>query len=339
MVSNIKVLGIETTCDETAAAVFMSDKSGGRLLSNKVFSQIKLHQKYCGVVPELASRAHCETIADIVMASLAESGAPDMVAFANGPGLSGALLVGRVAAQTIADFYNVPLTGVNHLEGHLLACELTQDGCINPLKFPLIALIVSGGHTELWICKGYGKYRILGKTRDDAAGEAFDKVAKLLGIGYPGGPAVEKLARKGDPQSIKFPRPFMKGSWEFSFSGLKTAVSYYLRDNKKFNKADVCAAFQSSVADTLVEKTIKAAQNFGIKNIAVGGGVAANEEIRIKMRAAAMAKNLSARFVEKKFCADNGAMIALCAYKRIECGQKPAKNVRINPELSIKSWA
>jgi N6-L-threonylcarbamoyladenine synthase len=249
------ILGIETTCDETSASLL---KNGRKIVTNVVYSQIDIHKKYAGVVPELASRAHAAKIAEAAKAALGGI-KPDYIAFANGPGLPGGLLVGRVAAETLGMLHNVPVIGVNHLEGHLFACEFAGAAGIEPLEFPLISLIVSGGHTELWLVKGYGRYKILGKTRDDAAGEAFDKVAKLLGLGYPGGPEVSAQALNGNPEAIKFPRPYMPGTFEFSFSGIKTAVSYYLRDNKNINIPDVCASFQEAMADTLVKKTIDAA--------------------------------------------------------------------------------
>lgn len=344
----MRVLGIETTCDETSASVL---EDGPTVLSNVVFSQIPLHKRFHGVVPELASRAHMERVAAVVGEALAAAGCRvpaakagaragiDAVAFARGPGLPGALLVGRVAAETVSRLYNVTLTGVNHLEGHLLACELPEGA---PFKFPLVALIVSGGHTEIWIVKGYGSYRVLGRTRDDAAGEAFDKVAKLLGLGYPGGPAVERAAAWGDPAAVKFPRPFLPDSWDFSFSGLKTAVAYYLRDSgpragKKF-VCDVCASFQDAVTDTLAVKAVRAAKAFGISNIAVGGGVAANSRLRLKLSELASAGKIELRFVEKRYCMDNAAMIALAGHRKITGGAGGGP-VAIDPELKMKSWA
>lgn len=336
----MRVLGIETTCDETAAALL---DGRGRVLSNVVHSQIPLHRKYKGVVPELASRAHCAKIADVVAEALSRAGVSglkkpfDAVAYANGPGLPGALLVGRTAAGVIARLYGVPEVPVNHLEGHLLSCELS-DGAPRPLKFPLLALIASGGHTELWLVKGYGRYRALGRTRDDAAGEAFDKVAKLLGLDYPGGPAVEKCARDGAAQAVAFPRPLLPGTDEFSFSGLKTAVSYKLQGGKRLRKEDVCAAFQAAVVETLVSKTMDAAVRHKVRQIAVGGGVAANTALRQALEAAAAGRGMGVRFVERKFCTDNGAMLALAALRKLG-GKALPRPARVNPELKIRSWA
>lgn len=327
------ILGIESTCDETSASVL---KNGQEVISNVVYSQIELHKKYAGVVPELASRAHAAKIASVISSALGQI-KPDYIAFANGPGLPGGLLVGSIAAQTLALLYNKPLIGVNHLEGHLFACELTGTPEIEPLNFPLIALIVSGGHTELWLVKNYGVYKQLGKTRDDAAGEAFDKVSKLLGLGYPGGPQVSKWALQGDKNKIKFPRPFMPGTFEFSFSGLKTAVSYYLRDNKNANKADICAAFQSAVVETLVKKTLEAARKYKVKTIAVGGGVAANNALEELMKQEAQKAGFKARFVKKGLSSDNAAMIALAAYKKIQFKAKQGK-INIDPNMIVRSW-
>ncbi|MDR0952736.1 MAG: tRNA (adenosine(37)-N6)-threonylcarbamoyltransferase complex transferase subunit TsaD [Elusimicrobiota bacterium] len=327
------ILALETTCDETSAAVL---KNGSEVVKNVVYTQIDIHKKYAGVVPELASRAHAAKIAGVVKEALGPL-KPDYIAFANGPGLPGGLLVGRVAAETLAEFYGAPIIGVNHLEGHLYACELTSTPKLDPLEFPLISLIVSGGHTELWLVKGYGQYKLLGKTRDDAAGEAFDKVAKLLGLGYPGGPQVSAQALKGDSKAIKFPRPFMPGTFEFSFSGLKTAVSYYLRDHKDINIANVCASFQTAVVETLVKKTVEAAKKYKVKYIAVGGGVAANELLKSTMIEEAKKAGIKARFVDRRLSSDNAAMIALCASKKLQYGAAKGK-ININPNMTLRNW-
>jgi N6-L-threonylcarbamoyladenine synthase len=334
-VKDFYILGIESTCDETSAALL---KNGKEVVSNVIYSQIDIHKKYAGVVPELASRAHAAKIADVIKAALGEV-KPNLIAVANGPGLPGGLLVGRVAAETLAEVLEVPVVGVNHLEGHLYACELTGTPESAPLEFPLISLIVSGGHTELWLVKNYGEYKMLGKTRDDAAGEAFDKVAKLLGLGYPGGPEVSKQALNGNPQAIKFPRPLMPGTFEFSFSGIKTAVSYYLRDNKNISIPDICAGFQEAVVDTLVKKTVDAAKKFKVKNIAVGGGVAANGLLRDKMVAAAQKQGINARFVLRSLSSDNAAMIALCAHKKLSFKKEAQRSIAINPNMVLRSWS
>ncbi len=338
MKPDFTILGIESTCDETSAAVLQGGKV---LLSNVIYSQIEEHKKYHGVVPELASRAHAAKIATVVQEAL-QSHSIDCVAFASGPGLPGGLMVGRVAAETLAAFYQVPLVGVNHLEGHLFACDFENGEVKNRLQFPLVALVVSGGHTELWYVKDYGQYKVLGKTRDDAAGEAFDKVAKLLGLAYPGGPQVSKQALQGRRDAIAFPRPLLPGTWEFSFSGIKTAVSYYLRDHKQVSVPDVCASFEQAMVDTLVTKTLLAAQKYKVAHIAVGGGVAANSLLRETLQAKAAAQGKTVYFVERKLSSDNAAMIALAAYKKLEYAQRVGKvlpaNIDINPNMPVRSW-
>ena len=336
----MRILAIETTCDETAAAVL---ENGGTLLSSVVYSQVARHRVYNGVVPELASRAHCEKIASVIAEALKPAikktakGRPpvDAVAFSCGPGLPGGLVVGKVAAQAVAALYGVPVIGVNHLEGHLYSCELEGEKRSRPLKFPLVALIISGGHTELWHVRKYGCYRMLGKTRDDAAGEAFDKVAKLLGLAYPGGPAVEKKASAGSG-AVRFTKPLLPGTWEFSFSGLKTAVSYYLRDHKDANPAQVCAAFQDALVSTVTAKALAAAQSCRVKHIAVGGGVAANGALRERLSREAKALGMTATFVERRHCSDNAAMIAVCAWHMHKAGA--GKDAAINPALKLRSW-
>ncbi|MDD2806568.1 MAG: tRNA (adenosine(37)-N6)-threonylcarbamoyltransferase complex transferase subunit TsaD [Elusimicrobiales bacterium] len=346
----MKILAFETTCDETSAAVL----AGGELRSNAVFSQISLHRKYSGVVPELASRAHLEKIPFVLRGALGRAGvktplargAFDAVAFSRGPGLPGALMVGRVAAEAAAELAGVPLIGVNHLEGHLLACEFEKGKASRPLQFPLAALLVSGGHTELWHARGYGDYKVLGRTRDDAAGEAFDKVAKLLGLDYPGGPSVEKDAARAKGKGPAFPRPHMPGTRDFSFSGLKTAVSYYLagRLGPDFYKkglrlplaerAQVCREFQDAVVETLVRKTAETARSLGLKRIAVGGGVSANGALRA---AFSKLEGFEVRFSEKAYCSDNAAMVALCALRRLQAG-KFRNSLRVAPELAAPGW-
>lgn len=346
----MKILAFETTCDETSAAVL----EGNALRANAVYSQIELHRKYSGVVPELASRAHLEKLPAVLGRALrqARSAVPlqpgdfEAVAFSRGPGLPGALLVGRVAAEAAARLSGARLIGVNHLEGHLLACEFARGRAVRPLVFPLLALIVSGGHTELWRARGYGDYRVLGRTRDDAAGEAFDKVAKLLGLPYPGGPEVEKEAARARGKGPVFPRPFMPGTRDFSFSGLKTAVSYHLaarlgrnfyREGRRLPAAEralVCRAFQAAAVKTLVRKTADAARSLGLARIAVGGGVSANGALRA---AFAELEGFEVRFSEKAYCSDNAAMIALCALRRLQAG-KFKNSLRVAPDLGTPGW-
>ena len=338
MKPDFTILGIESTCDETSAAVL---KGGKELVTNVIYSQIEEHKKYHGVVPELASRAHAAKIATVISEALQDYSI-DCVAFASGPGLPGGLMVGRVAAETLAAYKKVPLIGVNHLEGHLFACDFENGEVKNRLQFPLIALVVSGGHTELWYVKDYGQYKVLGKTRDDAAGEAFDKVAKLLGLPYPGGPQVSKQALQGKRDAVSFPRPLLPGTWEFSFSGIKTAVSYYLRDHQNVNIPDVCASFEQAMVDTLVTKTLLAAKKYKVKYIAVGGGVAANSLLRETLQAKAVAQGKTVYFVERKLSSDNAAMIALAAYKKLEYAQRLGKtlpaHIDINPNMPVRSW-
>ncbi len=338
MKKDFTILGIESTCDETSAAVLVGGKT---LVSNVIYSQIEEHKKYHGVVPELASRAHAAKIATVIEQALGGREI-DCVAFAHGPGLPGGLMVGRVAAETLAHFKQVPLIGVNHLEGHLFACEFEDNEVKNPLSFPLIALIVSGGHTELWYVKGYGQYKVLGRTRDDAAGEAFDKVAKLLGLPYPGGPQVSAQALKGRRDAIDFPRPLLPGTWEFSFSGIKTSVSYYLRDHQPIHIPDVCASFEQAVCETLVKKTMLAADKYKVHHIAVGGGVAANTLLRELMQKEAQKRNIQTHFVPRTMSSDNAAMIALAAWKKLEYAGPNALDkkwkININPNLKVKNW-
>jgi N6-L-threonylcarbamoyladenine synthase len=355
----MRILAFETTCDETAVCLL----DGGQLLSNIVFSQISLHRKYSGVVPELASRAHLEKISPVLGAALSKAGYKrpffrngrlsgpkiDAVVFSRGPGLPGALLVSRVAAEAAARLLGAKLLGVNHLEGHFLAYEYEGAMASRRIKFPCIGLIVSGGHTELWKAEGYGRYKVLGRTRDDAAGEAFDKVAKLLGLEYPGGPSVQKAALKAGPpgaDGFAFPRPYMEDSFDFSFSGLKTAVAYRLRDllgpdfyEKRLRlspagQSAVCLAFEEAVADTLVHKTAKACAALGIKRVVVGGGVAANLRLRKKFSGLAAAAGYEVGFAEKQYCTDNAAMIALCGARRLQA-RMPGGPLDIAPDLAV----
>jgi N6-L-threonylcarbamoyladenine synthase len=331
----VRVLGIETSCDDTSAAVV----EDGRVRSNVVSSQIAAHRPFRGVVPELAAREHLKNIQPVVARALKEAGRGriDAVAFTRGPGLMGPLLIGKVAGQTLARLYGVPAIGVNHLEGHVLASELEHD-----VRWPLLALVVSGGHTDLIAARAPGRYRVIGRTRDDAAGEAYDKVARLLGLGYPGGPEIDRLARRGNPRAVEFPRPSMPGTWDFSFSGLKTSVLYHLRDHPGVPKgkrlADLCASFQEAVAETLVEKTLAAAKKFRARDIVLGGGVAANSRLRTLMSERGSAAGFEVRLPSRILCTDNAAMIAHAGWRLLKAG-RAARPGRADPALEIKNWA
>jgi N6-L-threonylcarbamoyladenine synthase len=312
------VLGIETSCDETAAAVL---EDGVRLKSNVIASQNEIHSKYGGIVPELAGRSHIDKIHIIVHEALEQAGVRlgdiDLIAVTQGPGLVGSLLVGLNTAKGMAFAAGKPLIGVNHLEGHLLAIFLQE-----PVEFPFIGLIVSGGHTDLYHVNGFGDYQVLGRTRDDAAGESFDKVAKMLGWGYPGGPIVEAKARQGRPDAHLFPRAWLeKGSLDFSFSGLKTAVRTAILkreggNGSRLSDADIAAGFQEAVVEVLVKKAITACQQEGLKRLVLTGGVAANGHLRQRLATAAQAHHISFHVPKPVLCTDNAAMIACAGYYR-----------------------
>lgn len=311
------VLGIETSCDETAAAVL----SDGVLLSSVIYSQIEIHAKYGGVVPELAGRSHIDKIHAVILSALEDAGvcleSIDLFAVTKGPGLVCSLLVGLNTAKGIAYALKKPIIGINHLEGHMLAIFLQEK-----IEFPFIALIVSGGHTDLCRVSGFGNYHFLGRTRDDAVGECFDKVAKMMGLGYPGGPAIEKLASRGNVKAYPFPRAWMeKGSLDFSFSGLKTSVRNLLqrrREGKEPGLADIdiAASFQDAVADVLVGKLIAACKREGLNRAVMTGGVAANKYLRESVKTAAVANGIQCYFPKMEYCTDNAAMIACAGYYR-----------------------
>lgn len=327
-------LGIETSCDETAAAVI---KNGKEVLSNIISSQIQTHLPFGGVVPEIASRKHLENINSVIQEALKTAGIDfenlHSVAVTRGPGLVGALLVGVSAAKAISYALDIPLIGVNHLEGHVYANFLEHDLC-----FPLLCLVVSGGHTSIIHIKEHGKREKLGSTRDDAAGEAFDKIARCMGLGYPGGPAIEKAAKGGDPRSIDFPRSWLeKNSFDFSFSGLKTAVINYLHNIKQrgeeINIADVAASFQQAIIDVLVEKTVNAALKTGTGTILLAGGVAANESLRYQLKEKAKQEGIEVYYPSPIFCTDNAAMIACAGYYRTQRGEKSSLDLNAEPSL------
>jgi N6-L-threonylcarbamoyladenine synthase len=312
---DLRILGIETSCDETAAAVVMN---GTRVLSSVVSTQIDLHARYGGVVPEVASRAHVEMLTPVVSQAMLEAGmvdgrTVDAVAATVGPGLIGSLLVGVSAAKALALVWDVPFVAVNHLEAHLYAAFLEEPD----LELPLVVLLVSGGHTMLVCMEGHGRYRLIGQTVDDAAGEAFDKVARFLDLGYPGGPVIDRLAMEGDPHAIAFPRPMKNEGYDFSFSGLKTAVVNHVRKNPDVSAADVAASFQEAVCDVLVTKARRAVRDVGARGLALAGGVAANSQLRERLLDACVADGLHAFLPSRAMCTDNAAMIASAGWYRL----------------------
>ncbi len=308
------VLAIETSCDETSVAVVAD---GTTVLSNVVSSQIDLHATFGGVVPEVASRAHLQNLEAVTAQAMAEAEVSstdiDAVAATCGPGLIGALLIGVSAAKAMAMAWDVPYVGVNHMEGHLFATFLENPD----LELPLVVLLVSGGHTMIVEVTQPGHYRYLGSTIDDAAGEAFDKVARYLGLGYPGGPIIDRLATEGDPTSITFPRAMMDDGLDFSFSGLKTAVVNYVRRHPDVANADVAAAFQEAVVDVLVTKTLRAARSVGARTVCLGGGVAANSQLRREFAEQAEAAGMAHLVPDRAYCTDNAAMIAAAGHWRL----------------------
>ena len=328
----MRVLGIETSCDDTSAAVV----EDGRVLSNVVSSQVALHRPFRGVVPELASRAHLSKLMPAVRKALDDAGKGRVaaIAYTRGPGLMGPLLVGKVAAQTLARIMGVPAVAVNHLEGHVLAAELEHE-----LRWPVVALIVSGGHTELVAARAPGDWRVLGRTRDDAAGEAYDKAARLLGLPYPGGPAIDALAAKGDPRAVAFPRPMLGEGSDFSFSGLKTALLYHLKGRvpKGRELADLCASFQEAIAETLVEKTLAAARKARARDVVIGGGVAANSRLRALLSQRGAAEGFAVRLPSRALCTDNAAMIAHAGWRRLKAGAL-SRSGACDPALALRSW-
>ncbi len=329
------VLGIETSCDETAAAVV---RAGTDVVSSVVSSQIDLHARFGGVVPEIASRAHLDLLGPVVAEALVEAGVDPRagglaaVAATIGPGLIGSLLVGVSAAKAYAMAWDVPFVGVNHLEAHLYAAFLEEPD----LSPPLVVLLASGGHTLLILMEGRGRYRLLGQTIDDAAGEAFDKVARVLDLGYPGGPAIEMAATNGDPGAIAFPRGLRDAGYDFSFSGVKTSVVTYLRKHPDASQRDVAASFQEAVVDVLVAKTRRAAADTGARGICIGGGVAANSRLRERILDVCRAAGLRAFLPSRAMCTDNAAMVAAAGWWRLQsdgptgldCGAFP--NLRLS---------
>jgi tRNA N6-adenosine threonylcarbamoyltransferase len=334
----MKILGIETSCDETAASIV---EDGSRILSNKIASQVDIHARYGGIVPEVASRQHMLAIIPIIEGAMAEPGLGwkdlDAIAVTRGPGLAGSLLVGVNTAKAIALAHNLPIIGVNHLEGHIYANWLT--GC--QISFPVICLIVSGGHSDLVFMKGHGDYTLLGRTRDDAAGEAFDKVARILGLGYPGGPVIQEASERGLP-TLKLPQAWLEGTNDFSFSGIKTALLRMVeagkiemgdnRQNGLPSRYDAAASFQKAVVEVLVDKTLNLAKDLGVAQVLLAGGVAANRYLRQHLAERSPVPVIIPPVI---LCTDNAAMIAACSYYRYQSGQIDGLDLDAVPSLKL----
>ncbi len=344
---SLLILGIESSCDETGVALVETPASGlPRLLAHALHSQIDMHQAYGGVVPELASRDHIRRVLPLMEDVFAQAGRRraevDVVAFTRGPGLAGALLVGAGLACALGAALGKPVLGVHHLEGHLLSPFLSADAP----EFPFVALLVSGGHTQLMRVDGVGQYQLLGETIDDAAGEAFDKSAKLLGLGYPGGPALSRLAEQGDAKAFALPRPLLhSGDLDFSFAGLKTAVltqAKKLGDQLDVRRADLAASTQAAIVEVLVKKTLKALQHTGLQRVVVAGGVGANALLRAQLNAACAKQRVRVHYPELHLCTDNGAMIAMAAAMRLQCGREapaPLYAFDVKPRWPLDSLA
>jgi N6-L-threonylcarbamoyladenine synthase len=351
MRDNFLVLGIESSCDETGVALVQSQPDGvPRLLADALYSQVEMHQAYGGVVPELASRDHIRRVLPLTQKVLDESGCKladiDVVAFTRGPGLAGALLVGAGVACALGAALGKPVLGVHHLEGHLLSPFLSAD----PPQFPFVALLVSGGHTQLMRVDGVGRYDILGETIDDAAGEAFDKSAKLMGLGYPGGPALARLAQQGDGTAFKLPRPLLhSGNLDFSFAGLKTAVLTQVKKLLAVRSepveawpqtllADLAASTQAAIVEVLVKKSLAALEQTGLTRLVVAGGVGANRSLREQLNTQCQRRSVRVHYPELWLCTDNGAMIALAAAMRLQAGAQQASKTysfEVKPRWSL----
>ena len=334
---DIYILGIESSCDETAASVV---KNGREVLSNVISSQIDLHTLYGGVVPEIASRKHIERINQVIEEALTTAHMTlddlDAIGVTYGPGLVGALLVGVAEAKAISYAKKLPLVGVHHIEGHISANYIENLD----LEPPFVCLVVSGGHTHLVVVRDYGKYEILGRTRDDAAGEAFDKVARAIGLGYPGGPKIDKISKEGNPEAIAFPRPkFEDSPYDFSFSGLKSAVLNYLNGCQmkgvEINRADVAASFQKAVCDVLVEHAMIAVKESGLNKFAIAGGVASNSALRAAFEKACAERQIEFYHPSPIFCTDNAAMIGVAAYYEFIAGKRDGLDLNAVPNLKL----
>ncbi len=332
----MRILGIETSCDETAAAVV---EDGRRVISSVVSSQIELHVPFGGVVPEIAGRAHVQRMNPVIRQALEQAGSDhrgsgiDAVSCTVGPGLIGALLIGVSGAKALASAWGVPFLAVNHLEAHLLSPFLEHPD----LQLPVVTLLVSGGHTLLVLVESATSYRVLGGTIDDAAGEAYDKVARYLGLGYPGGPAIDKLSPQGDPKAIAFPRAMKNDAYDFSFSGLKTSVVNHIKRNPSLKTADVAASFQEAVVDVLVTKAKRAAVEFNAAGLCIGGGVAANSLLRARIAEAAAELSIQAYIPPRDMCTDNAAMVASAAWWRREVDAPASLALAANPNLRLRT--
>ncbi|MGI9033520.1 MAG: tRNA (adenosine(37)-N6)-threonylcarbamoyltransferase complex transferase subunit TsaD [Acidimicrobiales bacterium] len=326
------ILGIETSCDETAAAVVAD---GITVRSSVISSQVDLHARFGGVVPEIASRAHVRLLTPAVAEALVEAGVEgadvDAVAATVGPGLATSLLVGVSAAKSLALVWKVPFVGVNHMEGHLYACFLHQPD----LELPAVALLVSGGHTLIVAMEGHGRYQVLGTTIDDAVGEAFDKVARYLGLGYPGGPAIDRISEVGDPEAVVFPRAMEREGYDFSFSGLKTAVARYAKAHPDTEVADVAASFQRAAVEVLVTKARRAVTDTGARSLCLGGGVGANSELRRRVAEVCAQDGVAAVIPSRELCTDNAAMVASAAWWRLRADGPSSLELGVNPNLSL----
>jgi N6-L-threonylcarbamoyladenine synthase len=332
----VKVLGVETSCDETAVAVV---EDGRTMLSNQISSQANLHRRFGGVVPEVAARAHLETINPLLEVALKEAGISlrdiDGVAVTVGPGLVGALLVGIAAAKAVALALDVPFIGVNHLEGHIYANVLERE----PLDEPFVAFVVSGGHTMLVYCPEPHRYELMGQTLDDAAGEAFDKIARFIGLGFPGGPELDRLASKGNPAAVRFPRAAVERGFDFSLSGVKTAVVRHVKAERARGEqtppADLAASFQEAVVEVQVDKTMAAAKEKGVHTVVLGGGVVANTRLRALMAERATERGLELLIPPPELCTDNAAMIACAGHYRLLRGERTELDVGASPSLPL----
>ncbi|HHX38619.1 MAG TPA: tRNA (adenosine(37)-N6)-threonylcarbamoyltransferase complex transferase subunit TsaD [Armatimonadetes bacterium] len=328
----MRLLGVETSCDETSAAVV---EDGRRILSNIIASQVDIHARFGGVVPEIASRHHVESIGAILAAAVADAGVGfdgiDAVATTAGPGLQGALLVGLTAAKVVAFARGLPLVGVHHIHGHVAANFLTDE----PIAFPALCLVVSGGHSDLIIVRSEIDLEPIGHTRDDAAGEALDKGARVLGLGYPGGPIIDRLAQQGDPTTFRFPRTLLPGTHDFSFSGIKTALLREVQSGSGRRVEDLAAAYQQAIVEMLVRKTMAAARETGVRQVLLAGGVASNTELRAEMEKACAAEGLPLHMPPRGLCTDNAAMIAAAGYHLLRAGRTSDLDLNATANLEL----